>query len=334
MRNWTQLLSIALLAACGGSDKDPTNTADGNVDDVGDADTDADSDSDTDLECLATISGLDPEPGDAFVPLDQQVTVEFSDAVPAGGHYAVSIDGVPGATSLAADGLSMTFAPDAPFAPETSYTVDVEVCEDAQSATFTTLPPPVPVEAVEGNTYALPWDSITITQPTNPDALNALIPIDYVLLQIISIDPLSDLAPSAATVGTDDGYGNAIPDCSTVIEQDADFSLNPYYQFDGDLRITLDANATPPTYADVEDFHLQALVSDDGTIITEIGMSGLVAPEQFLAGLDCNNLLIQAMGATCEPCTISATGECMLLEGTAPSALVQPALDLVTTCGL
>jgi hypothetical protein len=330
----SSILLIAFLAACG-KDKDTTEP-DGNTVTDGDADTDADADGDTDpAACESTIATVDPEPGAEMIPLDQVVTVEFDVAVPSGGHYAMTMDnGATGTTALAADGLSMTFTPDAPLAPDTTYTVDVEVCDDTDSAAFTTLPPPVDTSLVEGNTYALAWDDIVITEPQNPELLQALIPIDYVLLQVIGIDTVTASADSAATVGTDDGYGNAVPDCDTIVRDDADFSLNPYYQFLDDLQITIDPNANPPTVADVEDFRLQARLSEDGTTITEISMRGLVAPEQFLDGLDCNSFVIQAMVPQCLPCSISDTGQCMLLAGTADSALQQPALDLVSACAL
>lgn len=331
MRSSTILL-ISFLAACG-SDKDTTVPDGDGVTDGGDADTDADGD--TDVACESTIATVDPAPGAEMVPLDQVVTVEFDVALPAGGHYAMSLDnGATGTTAVAADGLSMTFTPDAALAPETSYTVDVEVCDDADSSGFTTLPPPVDNALVSGNTYALRWDDIAITEPQNPELLQAVIPIDYVLLQVIGIDAVTAGADSAATVGVDDGAGNAIPDCDTVVRAEADFSLNPYYQFEDSLQITLDPSANPPTVADVEDFRLQARISEDGVTITEINMRGLVAPEQFLDGLDCNSFVIQAMMPQCLPCSISDTGQCMLLAGEAPSALQQPALDLVTACNL
>src|SRR5687768_9967244 len=112
MRSSTILL-IAFLAACGKDKDEPTDDTDTVTD--GDADTDADADGDTDpAACESTIASVDPEPGADMIPLDQVVTVEFDVAVPASGHYAMSLDnGATGATALAADGLSMTFTPDA-----------------------------------------------------------------------------------------------------------------------------------------------------------------------------------------------------------------------------
>jgi hypothetical protein len=62
-------------------------------------------------------------------------------------------------------------------------------------------------------------------------------------------------------------------------------------------------------------------------------MSGLVATEQIL-GEPCSAPALVLFQPTCLPCTISPTKECMLLEGNAPQALIQAALDLVTQCML
>ena len=91
----------------------------------------------------------------------------------------------------------------------------------------------------------------------------------------------------------------------------------------------------PPEVADVAEFRLHARVAADGQSLSDITLHALVATEQFLSGLDCGSFLTQALLApTCVPCTISDTGLCMLIEGSADLAPVQPGLDLVTTCEL
>ena len=85
--------------------------------------------------------------------------------------------------------------------------------------------------------------------------------------------------------------------------------------------------------SDVEDFELLGRMADDGSSLDDVRITGLVATEQFLPGQDCNNFILQALlSPTCQACTISPTGQCMLLEINTPSAPAVAGFDLAGTC--
>jgi hypothetical protein len=197
---------------------------------------------------------------------------------------------------------------------------------------FTSLSPELDLSALDGNTYALPWSTITVTEPGNQVLLNTLVDVPFVLAQIISVDTASLLADAVGTTGSVDAGGAPVPDCPNAVVQTADFTQNPYFQIDGTIAIPIDANGGT---TDVEQFSLQAKMEADGQSITDVRISGVIATEDILEGEDCvGGTLIQLLLPTCVPCTASTTGQCMLFEGTAPLALLQPAIDIATTCNL
>jgi hypothetical protein len=332
MSDWRPLfLALALTACSGGKD----TTGDGNSDtlpsdSMSDADTDADSDSDTDVEpaCDSSIVGVDPEDGAIGVDADATVTVTFDVPITPDQPWSLEVVGATGTTQLAADGGSASWT--GTLAPDTNYDVNATVCDDTFASSFKTSPPPVDLLSLEGNSYVLDWDTVTLTEPGQAAVLNTLINVDQVLAQIINVDDVAETAQALATIGSPDAYGNAQPACDLVVAQTADFSKNPYFSIQGDMTIVVDAS-TGRT-ATIEDFSLLGMMSADGTAITNVELSGLAATEQFLTNADCNSPLVSILQPTCVPCTTSATGSCMLIEGTAPVANLQPALDISYTC--
>jgi len=334
MRTLHPVFLAFLLAGCSGG-KDGTHPGtdspptDGGGD--ADADTDADSDSDTDADaCDATVVSIDPADGTHDVDPASSVVVGFDNAVAATDDWSLAVDGATGSATLAAHGLSATWA--GALDPDTDYVVHASACGNEFQSTFRTSPPPVDLESLVGNSYVLDWNSVTLTQPGNGAALKLLINIDYVLAQITAVDTAASTADALGTIGTDDGAGNAIPVCELALAQTADFSQDPYFQIEGNMTVVVNPN-TGQT-ATVEDFKMRGLMSQDGTQITDVELSGLAATEHFLNNADCNSPLISFLNPTCQACTTSATGQCMLIEGTAPAAALQPALDIETQCNL
>ncbi len=337
MRPWHSLMLAAALLACGGDKDDndaPTGPGvDGDADT--DADTDSDTDTDTDVDCYSEIVGVTPEPNAQNVVLDTTVVVDFDTPVPAGGAWSIEVPNALGTATLAPDGLSATWTPEGDLSPETTYTINASVCDDDESSVFTTAPPPVDPAAIEGTAYGLAWadpvTGVTITEPAAGDLLKGLMPIDFVLLHLASIDPVTDEIDAAATLAYYDSYSNVVPDCDVAVQEIADFSRNPFFSF-GPQNIQFEDGATA---YDIEDMILFAEVSQDGTQLLNPRLSGLVATEQFIPGEDClTGPLVQLFQPTCRPCTISTTGQCMLVEGNAPAANIQPGIDLYGTCGL
>ncbi|MEQ1500812.1 MAG: Ig-like domain-containing protein [Myxococcota bacterium] len=328
------VLCIAFIACS----EDPKTDTDGGTTpaDDGDADTDADADSDTDTDsdadadCTATIVAVDPADGATLVPLDAEVTVSFDAAITATDPLSIDVSGATGTVALAGDGLSATWT--GALDPDTAYTVNANVCTDTSSTTFTTLPPSIDPSTVEGNTYAIAWDDLNITEPQNSVAIELLIQVDAILAQVLAIDPVTLLADAAATIGTDDGTGLLEPDCAIATVQTADFSLNPYFSIDGTISITIDSAGTA---VDIEDFQLLARVSEDSSALEDVRISGLIATEQINPpGVECANPALSILAPTCVPCTTSASGDCMLFEANAAVAPVVAGVDIAGTCGL
>jgi hypothetical protein len=327
--NRLTLSAVLLLLACSGKDKDTGNTdTDADTDTDTDADSDTDTDTDTDTDCVATVVSVDPEDGRENIPVSTPVEVTFDAAVTAADVSITSDDGT-GSVSIAGDGMSATFTPDSDWPEESSVTVDIEVCGNSSSTTFTTLPAPIDPALVEGNTYSVSWNDVVITEPAAGAALKLLLPVEEIVLQVTSIS--GDDAPTIATLAFYQGV-DLVPECTLALRQTADFSENPLYQFAGDLQIVIDTD-TGAT-ADVEDFSLLGRVTTDGQSMQGVRITAMVAPEQFLDGGDCNSFLVQGLlgNPTCVPCTISGTGECLAIEMEAPSAPVIPGYDLSTLC--
>jgi hypothetical protein len=327
-------LPLLLLAfACSGDDKDKDTSPDGTPDGDSDTDTDADADTDadTDTDCSASITSVTPADASTMVALDEVLEVEFDAAVTAA-DVSVTSAGVTGTVSVAGDGRSATFTPNGGWPADSDVTVDVSACGDSASTTFTTLPPAVDLADVLGVTYGVPFADVTVSEPQNEAAIKALLGlyVDEILLQINAVDG-SGGADSIATIATYDGGGALIPDCDVAVRETADFSLNPFYQFQGQLSLVI--NTSTGATADIEDFELLGRVAEDGTSLDDVRISGLAAPEQFLPGQDCNNFLLQQLlSPTCAPCTISTSGQCMVLEIAATTAAVVSGFDLLGTC--
>jgi hypothetical protein len=323
-------LSLLLLAlACNGEEGKDTTSPDADTDTDSDTDSDTDTDTDTDTDCVATITSVTPENEATLVPLDAVVEITFDAAVPA--NQVTVTTSVDGLVEVAANGMSATFTPDDPWPADSSVSVEIAACGDTESTTFDTLPPPVDVANVEGNTYAVSWDDVIITEPGNGPALKGLLPVDEILLHVTSVDG-AGAAESIATLAVYDNDGvTLLPDCVLAVRETADFSLNPYYQFSGTLQIVI--NSSTGQAADVEDFELVGRVSADGSTIDNVNITGLVDTADFIPGADCNSFTMQVLlQPTCAPCTIAPTGQCMILDLGAPSAAVVPGYDLAATC--
>ncbi|MCA9495296.1 MAG: Ig-like domain-containing protein, partial [Myxococcales bacterium] len=294
-------------------------------------------DTDADADCNALITTVTPTDLSVDVGLNQPIVVAFDQAITDTDPHTVTVTNATGSTSLASDGLSMTWTPTAAYDRGTSYDVTASVCDDSLSTSFTTSNTVDPAN-IAGNTYAVPWldTRVTINEPPNGAALffsPVLFPIEYVMLQVLSIDPVTGAAPTAATVGDDDGFGQPVPDCTVVIRETGDFSQNPLFTFTGTLQIEI----TPGEFADVEDFAMEGSFSSDGSALTAVHITGKVATEQFIDvpgpfPANCNSLVVAPFNPTCVACTISNSGQCMVVDFTANQADLYPFVDIDTTC--
>jgi hypothetical protein len=331
----SRILPVFLcVLGCGKNNDDDGDVTDHNTND-GDADTDADTDSDTDTDADCDgveIASFDPEDGADLVKLDAEVVVTFTGPVPEFGvPWNVDIPGATGTPTLAADRLSATWTPTGTLPPETTLTVNASVCNDAQSSTFTTLPPPIDPAVVPPHTYVIEWADLTITEPPLAALFEDQIPLEFVLIELAAIDPVSLVVDTAAAVG-DDTDGSLGPLCLSSVENEASFELNPYVKF-GPETLTFVVDAEAGTTSDAEDLTIYARVHEDGSALTDVRLSALLATEDLIDIGNCQTLQPLVQG-TCKPCAISASGTCLYVEGAVPSADYAPGVDIFATCAL
>jgi hypothetical protein len=315
-------LFAALLAACPTSD--PTK------DDTGTVPTDPTGPT-TSADCSALIVAVTPPDGSTDLPPTTEVTATFSAPVPPTAPHSILIEGASGTTTLAPDGMSMSWS--GTLGTNQTYTATYRVCAEEEESTFTTAPPPVDLVSLDGNTYVLPWDTVIITEPENGSVFN--FGIDFLLAQIVDVDATTQTATAVGTLGDDVGGATPDPDCSLVeADQVADFTQNPLFTISGTFEITIDPVSGDT--ATIEDFVLSGVIDDGGDTIASPTLTGKLAPESIaaLGGVDCFSATVQILLPECVPCTTSPNGYCMLIEGHAPEAQVNAGLSIVTECGL
>ncbi len=323
--------SLVLAIACNGDDD--TTPVDGTIDGDADTDTDTDSDSDTDVDCDITIASVDPPNNADLVKLDNEVVVSFSGPVTSDAPWSVDVTGASGTATLAADSASATWTPaGGMLPPETMITVDAAVCNDTASSSFMTLPSPIDVADASNRTFVLDWADVSIDEPPGAFLFEDEITIELVLLEFLAVDPLTLDVESAAAIG-EDVAGTPAPFCTSAVEGVASFDLNPYFTF-GPETFTFVIDESAGTTSQAEDLTMIARVVPGGAMLTDVRVSTLLATEDLSPGDTCAELAPLLQG-TCLPCSVSYTGECLFVEGTAPSAaLAPPGVDIIGTCGL
>lgn len=330
-RCWPMLL--ALVLACG--DDKTGDTDDGTVVEPGPTDPTPPTEPPTELPqgCSATVASVDPKNNATNHPADASITVTFSEAIEAADplditvHEVASGAMIPGGLSLAADGTSATFTPNDPLAYDTDYDLDITVCEAAVAGGFTTLPEPVDASLLPGRTYGIEYKDVVWVQPGDTSLLT--LDVDYILVQIDTIDLAAETIESVAGTGMLEDDGSITPDCPAAVQAPtSDFSTNPMFTV-GPADLEYPYNDDTFT---IEQFTLQAQFSADGSQIVDVHIEGLVNPEQLLAGANCALAAVIVSG-NCVPCP-SGVGDCLELEATAATADWLPALDLITECAL
>ena len=314
-------VAVGLTACSGGSET--TEQPVTNTDDPGTVPTEVEQ------PCDAIILTVEPAPRAEDVALDSEVTVTFSEAVGDGDWFLAVYDAV-GVATLAADGMSATWVAETELEPSTSYTIEAEVCDESMSTTFETTLGPVPIEDIEGVTYSVLWDDLTFTEPPNGGVLFQFLTIDAVLLQFEAIDPATSDVDLAATLEID-----GAPFCASVVRETGDLSGNPELTFGPQtvtIPIFIDGDGTVTQSTDVEGLTITGNVAADGGSLQDIELRGLIAVEDLI-GDPCpkNSLVTLAMG-TCEPCTVSKSGSCMLLEANTATADEDLKIDLTKDC--
>lgn len=329
---WFLVSSLASVVACTGdtdggtpTDKDPTVPVE---------------------ECEATVAGFDPAADSLEVAVDATVTVTFSEAIPEGGNWLLNLADikgkeVAGTATLAGDAMSATFVPDAALAYEQVYRISAAACDDSQTADFATGAEPIVTTGLEGKTYGIAQEDLTVTNPAGLNALLAVVPgglFDVLAFQLTTYDAGNQLFTAQATVL--DEYD--MPFCDLMVSADADFSANPFIELGPqNLQIDLGLGNT----IELEDLFVGGRIAADGTALEDASVSLLLAFETIGVG----ELLNLKTEPTCDeisttdiikgfitkpdcvPCTTSTSGNCLLIEASADEA-AEIAVDLSKEC--
>lgn len=285
------------------------------------------------LPCLAAVDSVSPDPG-GMANIDDPVVITLTESIDASQMPLLSLyvsdtqEPVATTVELSSDGLQATFTTDAPLAYDTQYTMDVTVCDMSISGTFTTFPEPINGDDLVGRSYVLPFADLVWTEPSNATLLSSMIGIDALLVQVLGHDAVLAELDAVAATGIFSG-ADVLPDCPAATQTPpADFSGNPLFEISAPVFYI----PSGPNLIELENMELWGEFNADGSAIMNAGLSGQVDPSALLDGLDCNTAAILVSG-TCVPCVYSSS-ECLVIHAEAPMAAQDPALDLVTECGL
>jgi hypothetical protein len=299
------LVTLALLAGCDGAVIDETDTS---LDpDTGD---DTDTDTDVDTTCTATVVSTDPVSGHAAFPVNVGLTATFSEAVTAG-QYALSINGVTGSTTLAADGLSATFTPNAPLATSTAYTFTATACASTVTSSFTTAGPPLSNTALDGSTYVLDYDDVTWVAPASAALFRDQIPVEYILLHVIDADTVAETISAVGSQGIEGQSGPEQDPCQEPFDLGTqDFASNPVFRL-GPSTFEFDVQGNAVS---LDNMRIEALFVEDGAAIEDVVISAEIDTRPLdsfspLSGDLCTD--VGLLGDRCMACASDGAIECL-----------------------
>ncbi len=294
------ILTLVGLLAC--KDKDGSDSAD--VDTDTDADTDADTDTDTDTDaCTETVTTVTPADGATDVPVDTVILALFSGAVDAATiEVTAGTTAVAGETVLQGDGSSATFTPTTELDRNTTYDVDVAVCDSTWSGSFTTLPQGVTGKDVEGKTYDFDFATATWIEPTVGSTLVDLFEANHMLLMVEDVDDAAATLDLLAAPGWEpDGEGLGVEQyqCSDAADfAPDDFSDNPAF----DLGPEVFALAGDGYDVTIHDVLVSGRFAKDGSVIEDARVEGLVDLRNISAGASTACELLDVIADGCVAC--------------------------------
>ena len=211
--------------------------------------------------CGVEISNTAPAAGNSNFYYRGDIRVTLTDADPTA---EISIDGVTGTSTRAEDNKSLSFTPDAPLDPSTSYTFAVDYCGGNASVDFTTsslgtaIPDP---SSLTGAVFALDLqaDDVEIVIPAGVGSvLESYLEI-ALLLEVESADS-STLQMFGALGQDEDGEKQEFCD-PTLPFPDADFSGAPYFQL-GPQTTTISAAGYD---VEIRDLFISGTFASDGS---------------------------------------------------------------------
>ena len=287
----------ALLVACGGSDKIPTDTGD----DGGATDT-----ATSTTDCTATVSSTTLQDGAQDVYYRSPVSVVFTADARAGAAFTLvdaSGAAIPVDASWSGDGMRADLAP--VMTPDSAHTFTVDVCGATTTVAFGTsaLGTPLALDVGElvGRTYVFGLDSATITEPAALNTFRGMLTAPILLgveaADATSISWLGALGIRGSTAGT---YVQA--DAPTWDFPAADFTATPYFSAGADAIVLGMATGSGTVEIPVTDFHVEGVFAADGESLEEAVVTGFADMRNVaVSGTPVCNLL-SGFGVPCAAC--------------------------------
>jgi len=321
MNKYLVVLAAAMLVACGGKDKDGTDTSVAGDDD--------------DDSCVDILEFF-PADGDGAVYYRTAIefTMEETD-----GSESITVDGLDGSSAVVDN--KVVFTPTGNLDPSTSYTVTLDWACGPTSTTWTTSA--VGAAANEddliGSTYALDLATGRFVYPAGIGPLIQQELEQPILMGVTDITG-SDLQMMGAlgTTGTPPAQDMCAPSIDFPVA--ADFSENPYFVI-GPEQITLDIEGIE---IEIEDMIISGAFAPDGSYVAGATLAGAIDTRP-LAGLlgatgddDAICDLVVTFGVACEACP-DQTDYCLsvfvdnMVGDSVPGSLVEVVQDDIDNNG-
>lgn len=312
------LLALALVACKGEGPNDPTGEPNPT-----DEPSPTDEPQATPPPCGALIANTNPVADANGVAIDSPINVQFNAAITDADHWHLAVTGVSGTATLAPDGMSAEFVPDAPLEYETTYAIEAEVCDDGGLYLFSTADAPLLDDDIEGKTYAIPYNNVVFAAPPN-QLMNTLVtdPVDSILLQIIDIDDTTRIFTANAGAAVDI---NGIPVVDCPLSFDAgtgDFTNLPMLEV-GPTLYTLPFAGQNVT---IEDMEISGTMGIDGDSITDLSITGRI-DTRGITGFGDICFLAGLAGVNCIQCA-DGLPRCLNVNASAAQADWDPNLDI------
>ena len=216
----------------------------------------------------------------------------------------LSMQGVAGLSSRNDRNDVVTFAPNTPLNPSTSYTVRLDYCTGRAEMSFTTsdLGGSVPASVLEGKTYAFDSASGRMVEPEGVGAVLQEYLESGILVSPVEVSGGQVQMLSAAPTQDD---SNQQDFCRSTRVSAADYSAAPFFEV-GPVDLTFPMSGYE---IDVEDHFFAGTFAPDGSYIGGITLAGILdtrplVPLLFEGEDDPNAMcdFLVGFGVSCEAC--------------------------------
>jgi len=295
------------------ADTDADTDTDTDADADGDTDSDGDTDADTDTDtspCAGTLTDLQPPNGTRDVYYRDAVVFTMNISDP---DATVSAD-FTGITTLSDDGRTVTYTPDPPLAPDTSYAATLTACFGEATTHFRTSEVGAPLadpSDLVGGTWALELSAGDITEPPG---IGAVLGSYLTYTALVGVTAASDSTISLMlTIASQDSAPPAQdPEVNTRSWPDADFTASPAFSLGLDDLTAPVAGYTIPA----EQVTLTGTFAPDGSYIGGAEVAGYLDTSALAPIIDPSSPgavcdLAATFGASCEACPSDGSPYCL-----------------------